>query len=101
MKKFKKGFVTGIKKEEEKKQEQIKLHKKHHIVDDGVLVVEKDNMTKFTIRSLVGLVRLVATIILCLLAAIGLLTMIYPEVRSEFLAIGLQIYTEARTLMGI
>lgn len=100
MAKFKKGFVTGVKKERAYEEKQDSLHEKHHITDKKIVVVEKDNMTKFTIRSIAKLVRLAATIVLCILAAIGLLTLIYPELRSGLLLVIIQIYSDARTLMG-
>lgn len=99
MNKFKNGFVTGVKKEEAQKTEQENLHKKHHISDKNVVVVERDNMTKFTIRSIGRLVSLSAMIALCILAAIGLITLIYPDVRTDFLDVMFQIYKEGRLML--
>lgn len=94
MSKFKNGFVTGVKKEEAQKAEQRNLHKKHHVADKNVVIVEKDNMAKFTIRSIGRLIQIVAAIVLCILAAIGLLTMLYPTLRVEFLDIMSRIYRD-------
>lgn len=79
---MKKQFLAAIEEEAVKKQKQEELHAKHNIQDKEVIVVEKSNMIKFSVRSIVALVRLCATILLLFLAAVGLLCLIYPETRE-------------------
>ena len=85
MSKYKKGLVGEIKAEKafEKKQEDLK--EKYNLdVEKGVVVVEKTNAYKFTIKILIGFLKMIATICLLTLASIGLITLIYPETRQAF-----------------
>lgn len=93
MSKFKKGLVSDIKEEKafEKKQEDLK--EKYNLdVAEGVVVVEKTNAYKFTIKAISILIRTVATICLLTLASIGLITLIYPESRQAFTNVMNDIY---------
>lgn len=82
-KKYKNAFVTGYNKKLEEVEKQSKLKHKHKIEDENVLIVEKTNTWKFTIRVLMLLVKTVAWIILVAFAAVGVLSLIYPETRME------------------
>lgn len=85
MAKFKMELVKSVREEKKKQQEQEALHKKHKIQDDGIVVVEKSNMVKFTVRTMTRLVRLAAVILLFALATVGLFALVYPDIRGEFL----------------
>ena len=100
MSKFKDGFVTGVKKEEAYKQEQDRLKKKHDIEEPGVVIVEKNNMGKFTIRLCIRLTKLLASIALLILAAIGILALVYPNVRQELFVVCLQILEQVHRMTG-
>lgn len=82
MGKFKKTFVSAAKADMEKEKEQKRLRKKHHIEDEGLLIVERDNLLKFFVRCLASTIRIGATIFLFLLVAMGLVAIVYPEVRE-------------------
>ena len=76
-----------IKKENAKEKEQIRLKKKHQIDQENVVVVEKSNTYKFTIKTIIAFIKLIATVTLLILAVIGLTTLVYPTLRQEFLTI--------------
>jgi len=76
--------ATEIKKEEER---QTALKKKHKIRDPNVQVVET-NVFLRKLADLAGrLLRIFSTILIFVLAAIGLLCIIYPSTREVFLII--------------
>ena len=82
-----KALVEEYKENEAHRAAQKALKKKHKIDDDNVVVVEKSNMAKFSIKTLVGFTKLIATISILCLAAIGLTALIFPETRVALLAI--------------
>ena len=79
MAKFKTSLVSKYKEDKKRQEEQQKLKDKHNIKDNNVVVVEKANMTKFTVKMLIRFVKLIATICLLILAAIGLTTVSYTH----------------------
>lgn len=86
MSKFKKSLVSKIQEQrvEEKKQSELKT--KHGIeTSENVVVVEKSNIIKFLISTGGMLLRRAAQIVILILATIGLMTVIYPELRVPFL----------------
>lgn len=86
MSKYKNVLVSQI--QERKKNEKIQneLKQKHGIgQDENVVVVEKNTTVKFMITTVGTLVRYVAQIGIIILATIGLITLIYPELREPFL----------------
>lgn len=99
--KFKEGFVRGVKKEKEYQKEQQRLREKHEINNPDVVVVEKDNMWKFLIRFLAGLIRMLAAILLLTLASVGLLALVYPAPRTELLQVLGDIIRQIFRLSGI
>lgn len=101
MSKFKEGLVSGVKKKEEYRQHQNVLHKKHKIADSNVMIVEKNNLGKFTVRTIARMIQVAATIALCILATIGLIAMVYPNVRGELLITGKQMYEYLSVLLGV
>ena len=60
-----------IKKENAKEKEQIRLKKKHQIDQENVVVVEKSNTYKFTIKTIISFIKLIATVTLLILAVIA------------------------------
>lgn len=76
-----KKFMAAYEEAEERKHQQQKLHTKHNIKDDNVIVVEKSNMLKFSVQSIGNVIRITATAVLLCLAAVGLMCIIYPETR--------------------
>ena len=99
MGKFKKTLVSAAKADMAQEQEQKRLRKKHHVEEEGLLIVERDNLLKFFVRCLASMVRIGATIFLFLLAAIGLVSLVYPEVREVLLRVLYQIGQELFTML--
>lgn len=56
-------------------------------LDEDVVVVEKSNAYKFTVTVLINVIKTLATIIILILAAIGLITLIYPTTREAVLQV--------------
>ena len=100
MSKYKKGLVADIQKKKKFEKEQQHLKIKHHIQDDKI-VIEKSNMVKFTIRTLSGIIRVVAAIMVCSLAVIGLERLVYPEPRADLLKIADNILLQLQWYLGI
>lgn len=99
MAKLKNGIMDDILKEKEEQQKQEDLRKKYQVDGKEVVIVEKNNMVKFFLRVLDGIIRIAATIIILLLAAIGLLTLLYPEIRVELLTVLQEIYRQIKIML--
>ncbi len=99
MGKFKKTLVSAAKADLAQEQEQKRLRKKHHVEEEGLLIVERDNLLKFFVRCLASVIRIGATIFLFLLAAIGLVSLVYPEVREVLFRVLYQIGQELFTML--
>ena len=79
--------MSQIKEQQEFEKQQKELKRKHRIDEKNVIVVEKSNMTKFLIRTIGNVVRISATILILILASIGLTTLLYPQIRNVLLII--------------
>ena len=95
--KFGKGLVNDIKAERQKAEEQQKLRGKYN-VDQNYVVVEKSNTGKFIINLFIRLIK-IATIPILLLAAIGLYTLLYPEIRQPFFEILKETHQQLQVLV--
>ena len=94
MSRIKRSLVSQIKDQQEFEKQQNELKRKHRIEEKNVIVVEKSNMTKFLIRTIGNVVRISTTILILLLASIGLTTLLYPQTRNELLIIINQIINQ-------
>ena len=101
MSKFKKGFVTGVKKEEAFSKAQKQLHRKYDVQNEKIIIVEKNHFFKFLVNKIVELFKLGMTLALYVLATIGLLTLVYPMTRTEFFTTMVQIYYSTKSLIGL
>lgn len=99
MGKFKTGFVSQVKAEQQRKREQKKLHRKHRLQDETVVIVEKSNLMKFLISSLSRIIRLSAVIAIFGLATLGGTALLYPEVRDPLLEVLWGILMELQTMI--
>lgn len=87
MGKFKTGLVQQQIENTEAAREQETLHKVHHIEDENVVVVEKKSLLKFLIKTVGVMIKVLATIALVILAAIGILALVYPGPREELIEV--------------
>jgi len=98
--KYKQNLVSGIKKEIAFEKEQEILKEKHHIENPNIVVIEK-NFFKLFLHTGSRVIRLTATILLLVLAAIGLTTIIYPTLRNDFFIILYDLKDQLIYLLGV
>ena len=96
--KFKNQLVEQMKQEEREKEHQESLKERYDIEED-VVVVEKTNTIKFLLKTMIGGARLIITILVFILALIGLTALIYPDSRSLLIRQGLQVWQEFMRLL--
>lgn len=97
--KYKTGFVREYQQVRQQKEEEERIRQKHNITDENIRVVEKSNTLKFIIRILIMTVKTAAWIILIVLAAVGIISLIYPETRNALFTILFGIVDGTRTLL--
>lgn len=98
MAKYKESLVKKIRIEQEENQKQKKLQEKYGI-SENVRIVERNNMGKFLVRTMGRCIRITALIMLFVLAAIGLIALIYPEIRQELIQVLVGVLTEGQKLI--
>lgn len=96
MTKFKKTFVPDIQAKLDFEKEQEELKQKHNLETDKI-VVEKSNMVKFTVNTVKDIIRTVANILLFILAAIGIVALVYPEPRQALIGVWQEVYMQLKT----
>lgn len=84
-----KTIINDKKREDDKQKE---LHIKYETVDEDVKIVEKKNVAEW-------LLRLISTILLYCLSAIGVITLIYPQTRQAFTELFKSIFDEITMLL--
>mgnify|MGYP003199142239 FL=1 len=98
--KLKKGLVREVEEKIQKEKNQEALRKKYNIEED-IIVVEKSNTIKFLIKLFISFCKTVFVIIVTLLGTIGSLTLIYSNIRVEFLIVIERIISQALSMLGI
>lgn len=98
MAKYKESLVKKIRIEQEENQKQKRLQEKYGI-NENVRIVERNNMGKFFVKTIGKCIQIVAVIILFILAAIGLIALIYPEIRQELLQVLGGVLAEGQNLI--
>ena len=97
--KFKKGFVKEFNENKKNEFEEKKIRQKHNISDEKVVVIEKSNTIKFMFKVLLNGIKTAAWITLIILAAVGIMCLIYPEIRTDFFKIISEIFTGTKNLI--
>ncbi len=97
--KFKKGFVREFNENKKHEFEENKIRQKHNISDEKVVVIEKSDTIKFLFKVLLNGIKTAAWITLIILAAVGMMCLIYPETRTEFFKIISEIFTGTKNLI--
>ena len=98
MAKYKESLVKKIRIEQEENQKQKKLQEKYGVQNENVRIVERNNMGKFLVRTMGRCIR-ITLIMLFVLAAIGLIALIYPEIRQELIQVLGGVLTEGQKLI--
>ena len=75
-----KNIISRIEEEQRADEEQRKLHRKYKDIEKNVIIKEKGNFVEY-------ILRISANIILAILAAIGLLALIYKNPRMELISV--------------
>mgnify|MGYP006910466943 FL=1 len=99
MSKFKNGFAKEVKEALKQEAEQKQLREKHGIQDNNTLIVEKNNLFKFCNPLLYKIVKIFVTAGIFLLASVGLMSLIYPDVREELMKVLIAIQKEITTMI--
>lgn len=84
---IKKGLIQEYEEQLQEEVNQEKLREKYNIPDENIKVVEQKTTLKFLIRTAGILVRTIFGAALIVLAAAGLITIIYPEPRAELFSV--------------
>ena len=100
MGKFNKQLVTEVKREKEQEDKQKKLREKYNVQED-VMIIEKNNMMKFIVRTIGRIIKVITQISIFLLAVIGLAALIFPETRQELLKQAIIIWEELKEFINI
>lgn len=66
------------------RKEQENLRDKYGITEEKVVIKETSNTGKFLVKALGNVLRVIARLLLLIFAAIGIITLIYPENRELF-----------------
>lgn len=86
-------------------QEQENLKEQYGIEEKEVVVVERKSRVvqiwRVTLRYFVLLLKVLASVLVAVLAVIGLATLIYPGIRAEFFATANQVIVELRAYTGL
>lgn len=81
-------------------QEQKKLRKKYKVEDEGIIQVRKKRLIEILIKSGDSLIRKTAAIVLIMLAAIGLIALVYTEPRAELKAVLEEVIRQLQVMIG-
>ena len=84
---YKKSLVKDIEEKKKDEEEQKELHEKYKEPDENIRIIEKDNAGKFTVRVIGRIIQVSATILILILASIGLTALIFPETREGLMTI--------------
>lgn len=98
---IKNGLMRQVAKErdEEKKQEKLRSKYKNKELPEQVIIIEKNNMSKFLIKIIGNLFRISAQIIIAFLACCGLLALIYPQSRDILISVVRDVWEQFIYLM--
>lgn len=93
-------FRDAVREEKEYQREQRRLHRMHKEIDPDAVIVEKVNMLKFLLSYFRGIGKALCGTAMILLAAIGLLALLYPAPRGEVVRVLAEITAEIRGFFG-
>lgn len=101
MRKYRRNaLVAGVREETQFHRIQSQLRKRHHIEEENVVVVEKSNMCKFCINTLLYLIRVSASLVWIVLGVTGLAALLYPAPREELMKILVNTLWQIKSYLG-
>ena len=83
----KQSLVRKYKETAQENKQQQDLRQKHNVADEGVYIVEKSNTFKFLLRGMFTVLRIVVSAVFVILAAVGLICLIYPDTRNALIGV--------------
>ena len=102
MAKFKTCLVKKYKEQQAFQESQEKLKRQHNVTaDKRIVVVEKSNMAKFTVKTITALVKALASAVLLCLAVTGLTALVYPSTRAALLILAQNILEQILTFLNL
>lgn len=87
MNKYKSILIKKIKEDKNEKTEGKKI-------DEDTIVIEKDNNISLILKFSIGILRLSVEFLVLFLAFLGLISLIYPELRHSLFFILSKVYRE-------
>lgn len=99
--KFRKSLVKQVREEQQEEKRQIQLKQKYQVTNPDIMVVEKSNTIKFMTKTVIALVKTVASIAIFLLSVVGLMALIYPETRNGLINQGWHLLGELRQMLPL
>ena len=97
--KFKKGFIREFNENRRQELEETKIRQRHNISDEKVVVIEKSDTVTFLFKVLLNGIKTAAWITLIILAAVGIMCLVYPETRTDFFKILHEIFMGTKNLI--
>lgn len=95
------NYIEDIKKEQQFKEEQTNLHKKHEEISEDKVIVEKNVAVKATLNMAQNIVKAIFAIIVVILTTVGILTLLYPETREVFFNLVNGLMDQLMQLIGL
>lgn len=92
-------YQEAVREERAFRQEQQRLHEKHEDVEEDTVIIETPHLVKYLLLYLRSLGKTVFGTAMILLATAGLLTLLYPQTRQEFLVVLQGILENIRELL--
>lgn len=96
---YKKKLVRDIEEHIEDERKQEALHVKYHEDDKNVRIVEKNNVGKFIVRVIGVCIRVLASVAIVVLAAIGIIALIYPQTRTALMTVKDQLMEQLQAFL--
>ena len=86
---------------EQDAKSQDRLHEKYHEEDRKVRIVEKPMVGKFIVRAIGEILRIACWIALIILAAIGLIAILYPQSRTDLMFVLNDVLRQIKTMLRL
>ena len=98
---IKNGLMRQVEKERDEEEKQKKLHEKYkkEAIPEQAVIIEKNNMGKFMVKTVGSCLRIMAQITIFILAVCGLIALIYPQSREVLWQIGIDTINQIQNLM--
>lgn len=85
--------------EREYTADQARLHEKHDQIPEDAVIVEKSTAVRSTVTFLKWILQAAAGVLFIALAAIGIITLLYPDIRSAFFVVLQEMVSEVKSMI--